>query len=102
MNATDERTPEDAAARRIRELEERLAKLEAHIGPAAGTAPVPPPPAESPAAAGRAEDELEFEVGQNWFATVGIVVLTVGAGFTLSLPYAGLPPGVPSLIGFAL
>ena len=106
MNATNERTPEDAAERRIAHLEERIARLEAHVGLAAGESLAPateaPPPAVFPVGGGRAEDELEFEVGQNWFAKVGIAVLTVGAGFTLSLPYAGLPAGVPSLIGFVL
>jgi hypothetical protein len=105
MNATNERIPEDAAARRIAQLEERVAKLEAHVGIAAAefseVAPVPPV-AAMPVGGGRAEDELEFEVGQNWFAKVGIAVLTLGAGFTLSLPFASLPAGVPSLFGFAL
>lgn len=109
MNAPHERLPEDAA-RRLAQLEDRVAMLEARLGietekaPAATAAPPPPPPSPFalPAVAARAEDELEFEVGQNWFATVGLAVLTVGAGFTLSLPFANLPAGVPSLIGFAL
>jgi len=32
---------------------------------------------------------------------VGIVVLAIGAAFTLSLPYAGAPSAAPSLIGYA-
>jgi hypothetical protein len=103
MNEPNERIPEDAAVRRIAQLEERVARLEARIGLGATVLPAAiPPPAGAVADAGRTEDELEFEVGQNWFAKVGIVVLTIGTGFTMSLPYAGLPPGVPSLIGFAL
>ena len=103
MNEPNERTPEDAAVRRIAQLEERVAKLEARVGLATAVLPAAISlPAVTVADAGRTEDELEFEVGQNWFAKVGIVVLTIGTGFTMSLPYAGLPSGVPSLIGFAL
>lgn len=50
----------------------------------------------------RTDEDIEFEVGQNWFAKVGVAVLTVGAGFTVSLPYPSLPAAVPSLIGAAL
>jgi len=102
----NQRPPEAAAAaERIARLEARLARIEAQLGLANDVvsvgAPEPPSPPAS-AVMERAEDELEFEVGQNWFAKVGIVVLTIGVGFTVSLPYANLPAGVPSLIGFAL
>ena len=107
MNEPNERPGDDAVARRFAQLEERIVKLEARLGREADAAPavaVPPSPiafgSVSPAA--RGEDELEFEVGQNWFARVGIVVLTLGVGFTVSLPYASLPAGAPSLIGFGL
>ena len=107
MNETNERPGDDAVARRFAQLGERIAQLEARLGRDADAAPavvVPPSPlafgSDSPAA--RGEDELEFEVGQNWFARVGIVVLTLGVGFTVSLPYASLPAGTPSLIGFGL
>ena len=41
-------------------------------------------------------------MGQNWLASVGILVLTCGVGFALLLPLAGLPPFAPSLAGFAV
>jgi hypothetical protein len=89
--------------RRLELLEARLAALEARL---ARPADAPPAPvilaaAAPPAAPALNEDELEFEVGQKWFANVGIGVLTLAVGFTVSLPYAGLPAGVPSLIGAA-
>ena len=89
--------------RHIAELEARVARLEARVNLAA-TEPdaAPASPIELTAVAGRTEDELEFEVGQNWFAKVGIAVLTLGAIFMMSLPYASLPAAVPSLIGGAL
>ncbi len=100
MNEPNERTPEDAAGRRIAQLEERVARLEARIGLAAEEIPaMVPVPTEVVADTERAEEELEFAVGQNWFAVAGILALATGAAFMLSLPYARLPAGVPSLLG---
>ncbi len=99
----------DPALREVlQRVEQRLARLEAHLdlapmgrdvhdaALAAGAASaevaavaVPPP----------AERDYEFEVGQNWMASVGILVLTCGVGFALLLPYGSLPPWLPSLIG---
>ena len=45
------------------------------------------------------EQDLEFVVGQNWLASVGVLVLTFGVGFALLLPLPGLPPYLPSLVG---
>jgi hypothetical protein len=101
MNESNERIREDAAIRRIAQLEERVAQLETRICAACELPAVVPPSTAAMAGAGRTEDEFEFEVGQNWFARVGIVVLSIGAGFTISLPYASQPAGVPSLIGYA-
>lgn len=97
----------------VSRLEQRLARLEQHLQlppltPAA--APVarqdivpamapPPPPPVSPE---QDAEELEFVVGQNWFASVGVLVLTCGVGFALSLPWSGLPPAAPSLVGCTL
>jgi uncharacterized membrane protein len=100
MNKPNEHAPEDVTARRIAQMEERLARVEARVG--LGTAETPAAaaaPAEAVAAPGRAEEDLEFKVGQNWFAVAGILALAIGAAFTLSLPYARLPAGVPALVG---
>lgn len=98
------RPPETADAARFARLEERLARIEALLGLNGGAAPVLPnePAAVVPPTATRTEEELEFEVGQNWFSLAGIVVLTIGAAFLLSLPFAGLPAAVPSCAGFAV
>ena len=100
----------DAAtlAETVQRLERRLARLEAHLAlspleeagravtsatttaGAAELAPTVPPPVER---------DMEFVVGQNWLASVGILVLTCGVGFALLLPFRELPPFVPSLAG---
>jgi uncharacterized membrane protein len=103
MNKPNERASEDGTARRIAQLEERLARLEAHVGLAPGeSTPAAPAPAEEVAAAAHPEEDLEFQVGQNWFAVAGILALAIGAAFMLSLPYAWLPTGVPALAGCAV
>jgi hypothetical protein len=99
MNDIHERT---LLVRRLDELELRIARLESAnpATPHAAPEPVALRPVEAAVLPeGRTEDELELEVGQNWFAKVGIGVLALGAGFTLTLPYAGLPAGVPALAG---
>ncbi len=87
-------------------MEARLAQIEARLGlngtaehagesPAAIDAAVPLP-------AGPTDITLDEQVGQNGFAVAGIVTLTVGVGFILSLPHPGLPAAVPSLLGLGL
>ncbi len=98
---------DDPTARRLAQVEQRLARLEAQLGLAPDNVPdaapalteVTPAVAPTPEPAG---EDLEFQVGQNWFARIGIIVLAIGAGFTLSLPFARLPAAAPSLIGYAL
>jgi hypothetical protein len=96
---------DDSLAEKLRELEARLSRIEERLDI------IPPPSDQSPAASGepapaapavRDEDELEFEVGQNWFAKVGIVVIALGIVFLLTFPYTGLPAAAPGLFGYAL
>lgn len=47
-------------------------------------------------------DSLENQIGQFWFAKIGIVILSIGIVFLLTFPYQNLPPIFPSLIGFVL
>lgn len=90
---------------RVAQLEARLARIEAHLGLAVVTATVaspPPPSLLGPVVFKRTEDELEYELGQNWFSIAGIIALTIGAGFLLSLPFPALPSVAPSLAGFVV
>jgi hypothetical protein len=98
--STSHRTLEE----RIVRIETRLAHLESELDTralASESAGAPPAlaPAFPPSTPG--EDELEFAIGQNWFARAGILILTLGVALLLLLPYAALPPLAPSLIGFA-
>ena len=88
----------DPAAAQMQRLEARLARIEAYLRLDESAAA----PKASPASVEQREEELEFKVGQEWFAKVGIAALGFGAAFTLSQPYAGLASALPSLAGFAL
>jgi len=118
LNDHDPQSGPETPLDHLRQIEQRVARLEAHLGLAATAEPVrttsaetTPPVAASPTAtvaaavpvsSPQADDEIEFQVGQSWFAQAGILALTIGAGFMLSLPYPSAPPLVPSLVGFAL
>lgn len=102
------RPPSAADAERIAQLEERLARIEAHLGLAREASPAPVVAATAPLVAApsepepRSEDELEYQVGQSWFAVAGIAALTIGGGFLISLPFARLPAAAPALAGYAV
>ncbi len=101
---------EATLASRLAELERRIGRVESRLETMATAAE--PPPASAPVAqelapawepiTTRNAEELELVVGQTWFAKGGVVILTVGVGFMLSLPYSGLPTALPGAAGLAL
>ena len=100
------RSQPNADTDRLERLEERLAGIERHLGISVDGLTTGTPEESTSMSLVQAdknpEEDLEFEVGQNWFAVAGILVLAIGAAFMLSLPYAGLPASVPSLVGFVV
>jgi hypothetical protein len=106
MRVSDDITaPLNAERDRVARLEERVNRLEAHLGLSADSSVVKsaavPPPALSPVftESTATKKELEFELGQHWFALAGIAILTAGLAFLLSLPYPLFPAAVPSIGG---
>jgi len=89
---------------RLRDLENRIARIEQNLGtPGAdrleesSALDGPRPPTK-----GEEEEELEFRLGQNWFAKVGIIVLAIGMAFLLTQPFEDLPAILPVLMGYVL
>ncbi|MBI2406788.1 MAG: hypothetical protein HYV19_00610 [Gemmatimonadetes bacterium] len=86
----------------VQALERRVARLEAQLALATAS-PTAEAPIATAAPMGEAtelsERDFEFEVGQNWLASVGILVLASGVGFTLLLPFPGVPSWLPSAAG---
>jgi len=84
-------------------MEARLAKIEKHLGlePEGGfikrkTESTPIETDEE------ISEKMEFHIGENWFAKVGIVILAIGIAFLLTFPYKNLPASIPVLIGYSL
>lgn len=48
------------------------------------------------------DDALEFRIGSNWLARAGILLLTAGFIFLLTLPYGDSPAWMPSVLGIVL
>ncbi len=106
MNNNTENLNEDALGDYFRKLEERIVRIEDHLGIGPATEESSPvaenltPSVHRPAVT--EEDDLEFEVGQNWFAKVGIVVIAIGIVFLLTFPYDNMPAAAPGLFGYVL
>jgi len=84
-------------------LESRLTKIEAHLGLDSEQGffkkEIESQPVESAEAI---SERMEFHIGENWFAKVGIVILAIGIAFLLTFPYKDLPASIPVVIGYSL
>ncbi len=87
----------------IRRLEARLSRIEEHLNlePLFAAEEQKAEPAAGPER-GEEQESLEFKIGQYWFTKIGIIILSIGIGFLMLLPYQNLPPTFPSLMGYLL
>jgi uncharacterized membrane protein len=99
MATLPESPSSDQILDRLRTLESRIARIESRLGL---EYPEATEPESAPTVAAEDDEELELELGQNWFAKAGIVGLALGITFLLTLPYANLPSFLPSLLGYVL
>jgi hypothetical protein len=108
MRVSDMTVPGDVDRERLARLEERVALLEARQGLSDATIgnAVTPPAALAPVFTADAptatKEGFEFELGQQWFARAGVVSMTAGVAFLLSLPYTSMPAGSPAIMGFVI
>jgi len=86
----------------IKTLESRLSRIEAclNLDSDAGTEEQLTP--LIPENIGDRTESLENEIGQFWFAKIGIAILSIGIVFLLTFPYKDLPPAAPCITGYAL
>jgi len=85
----------------LQSLEARLAKIESHVQRhSAEDFDEEEEFFSEPTGSG--SDRLEYQIGQFWLARAGILLLTAGLIFLLTLPYTTAPAFVPSLIGLGL
>ena len=83
----------------FRRVEERLERIETYLDIKPEAEPVPAEGVASDVGQNADGEALEFELGQNWFAKLGIVVVAIGFAFALTFPYNGLPPALPGIVG---
>ncbi|MBA4407597.1 hypothetical protein C0389_10005 [bacterium] len=87
----------------LKNIEIRVSKLEAHLNIDSDSSEDELSlPSIIPNNLSERADSLENQIGQFWFAKIGIVILSIGIVFLLTFPYQNLPPIFPSLIGFVL
>ncbi len=94
QGSQDERILNTLAAldRRLQAIEE---KLQLPVSPSVEEA-VP----EAPTPILR--ESLEYKIGRNWLPKLGVIVLTLGVAFLLTLPLSVLPTLVANTLGFVL
>ena len=102
MESSTENSSIEQILSSLRNLESRISRIESVLDLRADAAADPKANPAEPSVAVEDDEELELQLGQNWFAKAGIVGLALGVAFLLTLPYNGLPPILPSLIGCAL
>jgi uncharacterized membrane protein len=84
-------------------LESRLAKIEAHLGLESEQGYIKKKEeSQSVESAEAVSERMEINIGENWFAKVGIVILAIGIAFLLTFPYKDLPASIPIVIGYTL
>jgi hypothetical protein len=99
MGDSPQNPPLEQILELLRSLENRIARIESRLEIESAEVPEPE---SSPNVAAEDNDELELELGQNWFAKAGIVGLALGIAFLLTLPYNGFPSFLPSLLGYCI
>ena len=87
----------------LKSIESRISKIENYLDLPA-TIPADQPDEEEVIISKKAEsdEELEFRIGQLWFAKLGIFVFLVGWLIGNTLPYDGLSQIIPVLIGIVV
>ena len=102
MGASTENSSIEQILSSLRALEERISRIESYLELRPTSELEKEEPSPTTAIAAEDDEALELQLGQNWFAKAGIVGLALGIAFLLTLPYNGLPPFLPSAIGYIL
>jgi len=104
MDQPSPTSPSEEILTLLRKLEARVERIEDYLGIKSRVEEAPKTVAEPsvvPVAQEEA-DEMEYELGQAWFAKVGIIVLAIGLAFLLTFPYEALPSSAPGIFGYVI
>jgi uncharacterized membrane protein len=104
VDRTSEESGSAEMLRSLQQLEERIARIEAHLGLSSEQKEFSNVPVEKQAQQESLETDeaLENQIGETLFARVGILVLAIGVAFLLTFPLHSVPPVLPSLFGYVL
>lgn len=100
MNNSSKRLTLKSLSERLDEIEKRIAQLEGKLAP-------PPATTDTLSSANGISDselqieqeELEMQIGENWFARIGIIIMTLGIIFFLTYSFAALPSWFAPVLG---
>ena len=97
-------SPDKDSAEILKNLEQRIARLESalNLEPIAKKLDTSNSASHTDSNQSVVSDKLELQIGQYWFAKVGIVILALGIIFLMTFRYQDLPSFLPSSIGFLL
>lgn len=85
----------------LKSIESRISKLETYLDlPAQKAGEDVEEETYVPKKRSESDEELEFRIGQQWFAKLGIFVFLVGWVIANTLPFADLNQLIPVVIGF--
>ncbi len=87
----------------LRKLEKRISRIEAHLDIASADQDLRDDDVRLHTGFNsQNQDALELNIGQFWFAKVGMLILILGIGFLLIYPYKNILSIVPAMSGYAL
>ena len=81
----------------LRDLDNRVGEIENHLGISKSEKIDAEEKAEQPVTVieelsnEEKEDRLELQIGQFWFAKLGIIIFFIGIAFLISFPFANIP-----------
>lgn len=86
----------------VKTLDSRISNLESKLSLNSSSAASQNTTTRIPETIEQQTDSLENQIGQFWFAKVGIIILALGITYMLTFPYAQLPSFAPSFAGYVL
>jgi hypothetical protein len=104
MGSTSEDSGSAELLHALRQLEDRISRVEEHLGLASmqEESGNKSQGKEVVRESIETDEALENQIGETLFARLAILVLAVGIAFLLTFPFHGLPAVLPSLFGYAL
>ncbi|PJA54178.1 MAG: hypothetical protein CO167_05280, partial [Candidatus Marinimicrobia bacterium CG_4_9_14_3_um_filter_48_9] len=86
----------------LKSLDQRISSLEERLGFNSVSEPLPEPELNSKPIDDEMPDSFEFNIGEYWFAYIGIFILMVGCLLLMGHPIGAFHPVIPSVIGFTV